>query len=217
MYKPYLPIRFEDQARVLLDAKVPAFSFIYGIPPKEILEECRTKSIVTIGAATTPDEAAALQEAGVDAIAASGFEAGGHRGSFLRAAEDSLTGTMSLVPKWAFDDATFDRSAGSFDNPDHVSIVIHNYRWRLGLADGEPKYGDLEKRLAEGPVITVPAITLKVTPMAHHTRMPVRMPKNFRANMHTGSSRAESGTICLRKPRRPLPRLSSMSTVIDRR
>jgi len=161
VYKPYLPIRFEDQARVLLDAKVPAFSFIYGIPPKEILEECRTKSIVTIGAATTPDEAAALQEAGVDAIAASGFEAGGHRGSFLRAAEDSLTGTMSLVPKWAFDDATFDRSAGSFDNPDHVSIVIHNYRWRLGLADGEPKYGDLEKRLAEGPVITVPAITLE--------------------------------------------------------
>ncbi len=98
-YKPYSPARFEDQARVLLDAKVPVFSFIYGIPPKEILEECRAKSIVTIGAATTPDEAAALQEAGVDAIAASGFEAGGHRGSFLRAAEDSLTGTLSLVPQ----------------------------------------------------------------------------------------------------------------------
>src|SRR5437016_8970680 len=98
-YKPYSPIRFEDQARVLLDANVPVFSFIYGIPPQEILEECRAKSIVTIGTATTPDEAAALQEAGVDAIAASGFEAGGHRGSFLRAAEDSLTGTFSLVPQ----------------------------------------------------------------------------------------------------------------------
>jgi nitronate monooxygenase len=98
-YKPYSPVRFEDQARVLLDAKVPAFSFIFGIPPREILEECRAKSIVTIGTATTPDEAAALQEAGVDAIAASGFEAGGHRGSFLRAAEDSLTGTLSLVPQ----------------------------------------------------------------------------------------------------------------------
>src|SRR5712664_1656965 len=84
----YSPVRFEDQARVLLDANVPAFSFIVGIPPREILEECRAKSIVTIGTATTPDEAAALQEAGVDAIAASGFEAGGHRGSFLRAAED---------------------------------------------------------------------------------------------------------------------------------
>jgi nitronate monooxygenase len=84
---------------VLLDANVPVFSFIVGIPPREILEECRTKGIVTIGAATTPDEAAALQEAGVDAIVASGFEAGGHRGSFLRSAEDSLTGTFSLVPQ----------------------------------------------------------------------------------------------------------------------
>jgi pimeloyl-ACP methyl ester carboxylesterase len=64
-------------------------------------------------------------------------------------------------PKWDFDDATFNRSAASFDNPDHVSIVIHNYRWRLGLAEGEPKYDDLEKRLAEGPVITVPTITLE--------------------------------------------------------
>ncbi len=64
-------------------------------------------------------------------------------------------------PKWKFDDATFDRSAVSFDNPDHVSIVIHNYRWRLGLAEGESKYDDLEKRLATFPVITVPTITLE--------------------------------------------------------
>ena len=64
-------------------------------------------------------------------------------------------------PKWNFDDATFDRSAASFKNPDHVSIVIHNYRWRIGLAEGESKYDDLEKRLAEGPVITVPTITLE--------------------------------------------------------
>jgi nitronate monooxygenase len=99
VYKPYSPTRFEDQARVLLDAKVPAFSFIYGIPPADILEECRAKSIVTIGTATTPAEAAALHEAGVDAIVASGFEAGGHRGSFLRPAENSLTGTLSLVPQ----------------------------------------------------------------------------------------------------------------------
>jgi nitronate monooxygenase len=98
-YKPYSPVRFEDQARVLLDANVPAFSFIVGIPPREILEECRAKGIVTIGTATTPEEGAALEETGVDAIVASGFEAGGHRGSFLRAAEDSLTGTFSLVPQ----------------------------------------------------------------------------------------------------------------------
>jgi pimeloyl-ACP methyl ester carboxylesterase len=64
-------------------------------------------------------------------------------------------------PKWNFDDATFDRSAAAFDNPDHVAIVVHNYRWRLGLADGEAKYTDVEKRLAETPVIQVPTITLE--------------------------------------------------------
>jgi pimeloyl-ACP methyl ester carboxylesterase len=64
-------------------------------------------------------------------------------------------------PKWSFNEATFERSAASFDNPDHVDIVIHNYRWRLGLAEGEAQYGELEKRLAEGPVITVPTITLE--------------------------------------------------------
>src|SRR5437764_15187260 len=77
-YKPYSPIRFEDQARILLEEKVPVFSFIFGIPPKEILDECRATGILTIGTATTPDEAVALQEAGVDAIVASGFDAGGH-------------------------------------------------------------------------------------------------------------------------------------------
>lgn len=64
-------------------------------------------------------------------------------------------------PKWKFDDATFDRSAAAFDNPDHVAIVIHNYRWRLGLAEGEAKYDDLEKKLAAAPAIAVPTITLE--------------------------------------------------------
>jgi pimeloyl-ACP methyl ester carboxylesterase len=64
-------------------------------------------------------------------------------------------------PKWRFDAATFDRSAAAFDNPDHVEIVIHNYRWRLGLAEGEAKYDDLEKRLAEAPLISVPTITME--------------------------------------------------------
>ncbi|MFY9936704.1 MAG: nitronate monooxygenase [Silvibacterium sp.] len=100
-YKRYTPIKFEDQVRVVLDAKVPAFSFIYGIPSKEIIDECRAQGILTIGAATTPDEAIVLEQAGVDVIAASGFEAGGHRGSFLRAADESLTGTFSLVPQVA--------------------------------------------------------------------------------------------------------------------
>jgi len=64
-------------------------------------------------------------------------------------------------PKWNFDDATFERSAAAFDNPDHVAIVIHNYRWRLGLAAGEAKYDELEKRLAASPNITVPTITME--------------------------------------------------------
>jgi pimeloyl-ACP methyl ester carboxylesterase len=63
-------------------------------------------------------------------------------------------------PKWDFDDATYDRTAASFDNPDHVDIVIHNYRWRLSLADGERQYDELEARLFEGPLVTVPAITI---------------------------------------------------------
>lgn len=64
-------------------------------------------------------------------------------------------------PQWSFDDATFERSAAAFDNPDHVAIVIHNYRWRLGLAEGEPPYAELEKRLAAAPIIGVPTITLE--------------------------------------------------------
>jgi pimeloyl-ACP methyl ester carboxylesterase len=68
---------------------------------------------------------------------------------------------QTASPKWRFDEATFDRTAKALDNPDHVSLVIHNYRWRLGLADGESKYDDLEKLLAGGPVITVPTMTLE--------------------------------------------------------
>jgi pimeloyl-ACP methyl ester carboxylesterase len=64
-------------------------------------------------------------------------------------------------PKWNFDTATFDRSAASFNNPDHVAIAIHNYRWRLGLAEGEAKHDNLERQLATGPIITVPTITLE--------------------------------------------------------
>jgi pimeloyl-ACP methyl ester carboxylesterase len=64
-------------------------------------------------------------------------------------------------PKWAFDDATFDRTAASFDNPDHVAVVIHNYRWRLGLAKGESQYDHIESRLSTSPVVIVPTITLE--------------------------------------------------------
>ncbi len=115
LFKPYfnelgLPIperptilgpKFEEQLEAIYEAKPAVFSFVYGIPSSDILEKCRRLGIKTIGAATTVDEAMALENAGVDAIVATGFEAGGHRVSFLRSAEDSLTGTFSLIPQVA--------------------------------------------------------------------------------------------------------------------
>jgi pimeloyl-ACP methyl ester carboxylesterase len=68
---------------------------------------------------------------------------------------------QTASPKWAFDDATFDRSAAAFDNADHVAVVIHNYRWRLALAEGEPRYDELEAQLAEKPAVSVPTVTLE--------------------------------------------------------
>ncbi len=91
-------LRFEEQVEALLEARPPVFSFTYGIPSADILAECRRRDIVTLGTATTLDEALAIQEAGVDLVVATGFEAGGHRVSFLRSAEDSLTGTFALIP-----------------------------------------------------------------------------------------------------------------------
>ena len=102
---PKRPARFsppyEEQIAALLEAKPAVFSFVFGIPSAEILKRCRELDIVTLGAATTPDEAIALERAGVDMIVATGFEAGGHRVSFLRSAEDSLTGTFALIPQVA--------------------------------------------------------------------------------------------------------------------
>ena len=92
---------FEEQVGALLEAAPPVFSFIFGVPSPAILAECRARGIATIGTATTVAEAVVLDEAGVDAIVATGFEAGGHRVSFLRSAEASLTGTFALIPQVA--------------------------------------------------------------------------------------------------------------------
>jgi nitronate monooxygenase len=95
------PGSFEAQVKALIDARPPVASFICGIPPAEILQECRRVGIVTIGTATTEDEARAIADAGMDLVVASGLEGGGHRGSFLEAAEASLTGTFALLPRVA--------------------------------------------------------------------------------------------------------------------
>jgi len=92
---------FQEQVAALLEARPPAFSFVFGIPSPDILRECRAKGIVTIGGAATVDEAVALEAAGVDMVVASGFEAGGHRTSFLQPSEESLVGTFSLIPQIA--------------------------------------------------------------------------------------------------------------------
>jgi nitronate monooxygenase len=89
---------FDVQVQALIAARPPVFSFVYGIPDSAVLSACRDAGIVTVGTAITVDEAVALDEAGVDAIVASGFEAGGHRVAFLRRPEDSLVGMLSLIP-----------------------------------------------------------------------------------------------------------------------
>ncbi|MCR6639535.1 MAG: nitronate monooxygenase [Sporocytophaga sp.] len=115
LFKPYfnelgLPVperpsnlgpKFEEQIEAIFEAKPAVFSFVYGIPSDIIIEKCKSLNIKTVGTATTADEAVALEDAGVDAIIATGFEAGGHRVSFLSSAENSLTGTFSLIPQVA--------------------------------------------------------------------------------------------------------------------
>lgn len=92
---------FENQIEAIFEVKPRVFSFVYGIPSEDILEKCRRLNIKTIGAATTLDEAIAIEKAGVDAVVATGIDAGGHRVSFLGSVEDSLIGTFSLIPQVA--------------------------------------------------------------------------------------------------------------------
>jgi nitronate monooxygenase len=100
---PARPARFgphyQEQIETLLELRPPVFSFVFGVPGADVLDRCRSAGIATLGAATTPAEAKALEDAGVDMIVASGFEAGGHRISFLREPEACLTGTMALIPQ----------------------------------------------------------------------------------------------------------------------
>jgi nitronate monooxygenase len=90
--------RYDEQFETVLELKPPVFSFVYGVPSADVLERCRNLEILTLGAATTPEEAKLLADAGVEMIVATGMEAGGHRVSFLREPEECLTGTLALVP-----------------------------------------------------------------------------------------------------------------------
>jgi len=96
-----LGAQYEEQLQAIFEVKPAVFSFVFGIPTADVLDKCRSLGIKTVGTATTVDEAIALENAGVDAIVATGMEAGGHRVSFLRSAEDSLTGLFALIPQVA--------------------------------------------------------------------------------------------------------------------
>ena len=120
-------------------------------------------------------------------------------------------------PKWDFDDATFDRSAAAFDNPDHVGIVIHNYRWRLGLGRRRAASTTIwSSGLPQLPSIAVPTITLEGDANGAPHPDPASMPRNSRANTRTAPSRAASGTTCRRKPHGPSPKRSLRSPKADR-
>ena len=115
-------------------------------------------------------------------------------------------------PAWHFDDATFQRSAAAFGNPDHVDVVIHNYRWRLGLAAGEPRYDELEQRLAAFPAIAVPTITLEGDANgAPHPDRPTTQ-HGSRASTCTGHSPAASATTCRKRRRSTSSMRSRRST-----
>ena len=118
---------------------------------------------------------------------------------------------QTASPKWNFDDATFDRSAAAFDNPDHVDIVIHNYRWRLGLARRRAAVRRAEQRLAAGPVITVPDHHARGRRQRRAASGPRAYAGSSRASTSTGRSRAASGTTCRRKRPERSPRRFSTS------
>jgi pimeloyl-ACP methyl ester carboxylesterase len=120
-------------------------------------------------------------------------------------------------PRWDFDEATFDRSAKSFDNPDHVAIVVDNYRWRLGLSNGEAENAGLEERLATGPAIGVPTITLEGDANGAPHPEPSAYAAKFRAATRTERLKVGSGTTFRRRPRRRSPTRSSSSAPPVRR
>ena len=119
-------------------------------------------------------------------------------------------------PKWDFDDATFDRSAAAFDNPDHVAISIHNYRWRLGLAEGEARYDDLEKRLAAAPIIAVPTITLEGDANGAPHPEPSAYAKMFSGKYSHRTIKGGIGHNLPQEARKPSPKPSSTLPKADR-
>jgi nitronate monooxygenase len=119
-----IPSKFQGQVEAIFKIRPAVFSFVFGIPPGDVLSECRKLNIKTVGAATTLDEALVLEEAGVDAIVAAGFEAGGHRPSFLQPAINSLTGTFALVQQLKHKIRTPIIAAGGITNGKSIAAAL---------------------------------------------------------------------------------------------
>lgn len=114
-------------------------------------------------------------------------------------------------PQGKFDDTTYGRTAKSFDNPDHVAIVIHNYRWRIALAEGEARYADLDKIITATPIITVPTITMEGDANGAAHPSPAAYAKNFSGKYEHRDIKGALATICRRRIRRPSRKPLSMS------
>ncbi len=160
--------RFEDQAAALLEARPPVFSFVMGVPDAAILKDARARGIALVGTATTVEEGEALAAAGVDAIVASGSDAGGHRGSWLRPAEASLVGTLSLVPQLASAVSVPIVAAGGIADGRGVAaaLALGAEAVQVGtafLASPEAGAADVHKRLLGTPAARATRLTRAFT------------------------------------------------------
>ena len=155
---------FDDQVDALIAARPPIISFIFGIPSAAVLDACRTHGIVTMGVTTTPQEARAFEEAGIDVVVASGFEAGGHRASFMRSPGSSLTGTFALVPQVVDAVKVPVVAAGGIADARGVAaaLTLGAHGAQLGtafLACEESNAPPIHKEVLHGPLVGQTALT----------------------------------------------------------
>ena len=198
--------KFDEQVEAVIEARPPIFSFIFGVPSASILDRCRSRGIGLVGTVTTVDEARAVDAAGVDAIVATGFEAGGHRPSFLRSAEASLTGTLSLVPQVADAVRVPVIAAGGIADGRGVAaaLALGAQGAQIGTAflaceesNAHPAHRDALRRAASTGTLLTPAFTGRLgrglrTRLANELDVPAlaRLPYPFQGHLVSALKRA---------------------------